>query len=896
MSNVLRGRDDVLAMVTRWLDGVGQGAGGAVHLEGAAGVGKTAVIEWTADHAQSRGHRVMRVTGHPEESSIPWGGLSQLVAPHLTHLSSFEEQPRSTLMRAMRLADEGDVDEVSVGMALLYLLTSSDESVVVAIDDAQWLDRATISVLAFIGRRLQSTGVGLISAQHPGAGLQGTGRLLIEPLPTQHLRSMARDRGAASAVADVLAEQAQGLPVSLMHLLDALDEEQLRGHRPLPANIVEVGQVDTVVATRLRQLPAVTRDLMAAVALAPYRSVKGLATDLGVGDALAALEPAIEGSFVEFDGEAVRFRHPTIRTAAVHTLTETQRGDLHRRLADGADVEHAGWHLAAAAQGPDDTVAAALDALAVDAELRGAALEALRARQSAIALAVTPNNERVLAAARNAVAARLPEAASALLDGVDDDAVARALRAEIAWISGDVGEAHRRWSELARADAPPDIVATSTRRAAMAAFRMYDTPGVLSLTRGAPVPEDEPVYVTTDPLLPVIDWGAASISGHAGAVERLVHHVQQALPTAHDPDTVAVLAEVATLALARTGRSAELAALSETVGDLANRLAPRSVPALLISRAAYRARSDLVGAVALARDAMALAEEWDLAEHRPFALAIAAISEATRGGPDATELAAAMRNYGIPVARAVATYAEALVLYGEGAYSEALALLEPLHEAHPAERSFGFFWHHDLVDIAVRVGERALARRVTDDLETVIDATRSPWVEAAWLRCRGLLADERAEVEQWLGRSIEGFSAQGYTVTAARVRLDLGERLRRLRQRSTARLHIEAAQPVLVAAGARPWAERCEQEAAALGLAPARTETPASAVLTPREVQVARWLVAGLTFKQIATRLFLSPRTVEAHGQTIYRKLGVKGRAELAQLASRDASLGPTER
>ncbi len=896
MSAVLRGRDDVLAMVTRWLDGVGQGAGGAVHLEGAAGVGKTAIVEWTADQAQSQGRRVFRVVGHPEESAIPWGGLSQLVAPYLSQLSSFDEQPRNTLKRAMRLGVEGDVDEVSVGMAVLYMLTSSDESVVVLIDDAQWLDQATLSVLGFICRRLQSTGVGVLTAQHPGTGVHTSGRLVIEPLPVQSLRFMARDRGAASAVADVLAEQAQGLPVVLMHLLDALDGDQLRGHRPLPGNITEVGQVDVVVATRLRQLPPDTQRLMAAAALAPYRGIGSLAAELRLGDAAEVLDAAVRGAFVELDGDAVRFRHPTVRTAAVHTLSESARRDLHRLLAQGADAQHAAWHLAASAEGPDDTAAAALDALADDAELRGAALEALRARQSAIAVALTASSERLFAAARNAVAARLPEAASALLHDLDDGPVVEALRAEIAWIAGDVGEARRRWTELAHGDTPPAIAASSLRRAAMAAFRMYDTPGVLTLTRGSPEPDPHPKYITDDALLPVIDWGAASISGHEGAVERLVHHVQQVMPTAHDPDTVAVLAEVATLALARTGRSAELAALSTAVGDLASHLSPRSVPALLISRAAYRARSDLVGAVALARDAMALAEEWDLSEHRPFALAIAAISEATRGGPDAHELATSMRGYGLPVAVAVATYAEALVLYGQGAYGEALALLEPLHQAHPTERSFGFFWHHDMVDMAVRVGEHTLAQRVTEDLRSMLEITRSPWVEAAWMRCTGLVAEDRSEVERWLGGAIERFAAQGYAVTAARVHLDLGERLRRLRQRSSARHHIEAAQPALIAAGARPWVERCEQEASALGLAPAHAEASASVNLTPREIQVARWLVAGLSFKQIATRLFLSPRTVEAHGQTIYRKLGVKGRAELAQLASRDASLSPTER
>jgi DNA-binding CsgD family transcriptional regulator len=893
---VLRGRDDVLALLRRWLDGVGQGAGGGVHLEGSPGVGKTAIVEWTAERARDEGRRLMRVVGHPEESSIAWGGLSQLVAPHLSHLSSFDERPRNTLMRAMRLGDDGDVDDVSVGMSLLYLLTYSDESTIVLVDDAQWLDLATINALRFVSRRLQSTGVGLLTAQHPGGGLAAPDRVVVEALDVAHLRSIARDRGAASAVAEALAQQSDGLPVALMHLLDALDEEQLRGRRPLPGDFAELGHVDSVISMRLMRLPEPTRLLLAAVALAPYRTVDDLAAELAIGDLAPVLEPALTGSFIDRVEGIVRFRHPSIRTAVVRSLGAATRRTLHRVLARNADVQHAAWHLAAAAEGPDDTVAEALDELALDAEVRGASLEALRARQSAMAMAQSIRPDRVLAAARHAVAARLPEVAATLLEHLDDEPSTEVLRAEIAWISGQVGEARRRWTELAQAEVPTDIARLSVRRAAMAAFRMYDTPAVLRLTRGGSNVDHESPYVNDDPLLPVIDSGAASIGGEPGAVERLVNEVHKVLEISDDAETVAVLAEVATLALARTGRSNDLAAVSELVGDLANERSPRSVPALMIARAAYRARSDLAGAVALARDAMSLAEEWDLDEHRPFALAIAAITEATMGGPSARELADAMRAYGVPVAVAVATYAEALMQYGQGAHDRAISLLMPLHERHPTERSFGFFWHHDLVDIALRVDARPVAEQVTRDLETVFGATKSPWVKAALMRCRGLLAEDRVEAEHWFTEAIDGFTNQGYLVTAGRVHLDLGERLRRQRQRSAARTHIEAARPLLVAGSARPWARRCEEEAAALGLAPAETSTQAALLLTPRELQVARWLVSGFTFKQIGSRLFLSPRTAEAHGQTIYRKLGVRGRAELAQLAVGDPSLSPSER
>jgi len=889
---MLRGREDVLSLIKRWLEGVASGAGGALHLEGAVGVGKTALLEWAAQGAAERSLRVLRVNGHPEENATAWAGLSQLVAPHLAQLAEFDDRPRDTLMRAMRLGHAGQVDDVSVGMSVLFLLTFSDEPTIVVVDDLQWLDEATSRVLRFVCRRLQSTGVGVITAQHPGSAPVTNTPISIEPLTNEAMRVIARDRGAAAAVAEVLVEHAGGLPLVLSQMVDSLDPDQRRGHSPLPEPLTQLVRVDATLARNMRALPHETQRLLAACALAPYRTSESLAAMLGLGDPLSTLAPAEAMSLIELGSNGVVFRHPTVRNAAIQAIDAPERRTLHANLAREADVQHAGWHFAAAATGPDDAAAEALDALAADAETRGASLVALRARQHAMAIAATPRPDRLLAAARNAVDARLADVAAPFLDQVGDVPEAELLRAQAAWISGDVGTARRRWSELAtRDDLPTDLRSTSRRRAALAAFRMYDLPGVVSLTRTNPRAEPEPRIAGDDPLLEVMDWGAASIAGAPGAPDRLIAQARALLSRRTDHEAVAVLAEVASLALARTGRNAELSELSETISDLAHEVAADVVPALLIARASYRSRSDLVGSIALARDALSLAEEWDLHHHRPFALAIATIGEASVDGPEAASMSQAMRSYGIPVALAVADYADALVHYGRGEYAEAFTILDRLHDRSPREVSFGFYWHHDLVDIALRMEDRPRAEAVARDLEAVTASTRSPWVEAALHRAQGLLAVERTAAEQQLERSIILFSEHGYDVSAARVRLELGERLRRDRQRSSARLHIELARHALAAAGARRWVERCEREAIAVGLAPLQTASPAASLLTARELQVARWLVAGFTFKQIGTRLFLSPRTAEAHGQTVYRKLGVRGRAELAQMATRDPTL-----
>lgn len=893
---MLRGRGSVVTLVERWLEGIRAGAGGALHLEGVPGVGKTAILEWTAARATDLDLRVLTVTGDQEESGIAWGGLSQLVTPNLQALPQFDERPRNTLMRTMRLGDDGQVDDVSVGMSVLYLLTFTDQPTVVIVDDLQWLDQATAGVLRFVCRRLEATGVGVISAGHPGTRTTRNAPVVIETLTVDDLRAIARDRGVAVAVADVLAENAAGLPLVLEQMIASLDTAQLTGERPLPEPVSELGRVDETLFDRITALAPSTRAFLAAAVLAPYRSVDELAELLEVSAIDDILDPASAAQLVDreagTDAEPLVFRHPSVRTAATRAIDESERRRLQTLLARSADIAYAGWHLAAAAAGPDDDAAHALDALADDAEARGAHLVALRARQTAIDVAATPDDGRVLAAARAAVAARLPAVATSLLGNAADDAATEAIRAEIAWIGGAVGEARDRWSTVADdPNADPALAMRCRRRAALAAFRMYDGPGVFSMTRAIPHLDPESTVIDDDPILGLIDCGAAAIAGRPGASGRLNALAADLVSGEPDAITVGLLAEVVALALARTGRNEELATFSERIDQLAAENAASVVPALLIARSAYRSRSDLLGGAALAREALGLAEEWQINEHRPFALAIAAVCEATAGLPTAAESSAGIRAYAIPVAVAVADYADALVHLGRGEYAEAAALLVPLHDAHPTDISIGFLWHQDLVEVALRLEDRSLAERVSADLQTMATRTDNPWVHAAVPRVAALLADDRADTDRLFAEAIELFERDGYLITGARARLDWAERLRRDRQRSAARAQIEAARQTLTAAGARPWAERCEREAEVLGLSPLETAAIASSVLTPRELQVARWLVAGMTFKQIGARLFLSPRTAEAHGQTIYRKLRVRGRAELAQLAQSDPSL-----
>lgn len=891
-TEVLHGRDDVVSMVQRWLSGLESGAGGSLQILGIPGVGKTAILDWAQSEARRRRMRVLRVVGHPEESALAWGGLSQVVTPFLASLDEMEPRPRSVLMHALRLGEVSDIDDISIGMALLLLLTRSDEPVAVFVDDVQWLDVESCRVLGFVARRLHSTGVGLMLASHPQPALAPT-TIDLAPLDLGSLRAIARDHQVVASVADVLAGYAEGLPYALEQMIQGLDADQRSGARPLPEPISEIGRVDDTVAARLDEFGPILRRALAIIALAPSITETDLEVAIGEGPLDEVLRPACDRGVLERRDSRHVFTHPTVRTAAAR-LDEDERRTLHRFLATVTGPSHAPWHLAAATTDRDDEAAAALDSLATDAEMRGAHLTALRARQRAMEIAATPDPVRLLAAARNAVDARLPEVAEALLVDAPNGVETRALAADCAWVRGQVAIARDRWTSIIGDPTTDADLAMSCRRSATrAAFRMYDMPGVQRLATGDHEPHTLRPALEGDDLLRLMALGAGAIGGIEGAGADLVAHAYRLVESDPDAETIATLTEVVTLALARSGYVEDLAQLSERVGDLAGDLAPHAVPALLIARASQRSRSDLVGSVALAREALALAGEWDLHEHRPFALAIAVIGEASIDGPDVDELISQMRAFAVPVAQAVAAYAQALVHYGRGEHHLARDVLVEIHDRFPTETSFGFFWHHDLVDIALRCEDQPLARRVADDLAEILTMTNSPWVHAAMHRVRGLMAPDRDLADQAFGSAIEQFLAEGYEISAARCRLDRAERLRRDRQRSAARIEVERARDTLAAAGARRWVQRCDLEAAALGMVVADRSDTASTVLTSRELQVARWLVAGLTFKQIGARLFLSPRTVESHGQTVYRKLGVRGRAELAQLAREDTTLAP---
>ncbi|MEQ1701999.1 MAG: helix-turn-helix transcriptional regulator, partial [Ilumatobacteraceae bacterium] len=203
----------------------------------------------------------------------------------------------------------------------------------------------------------------------------------------------------------------------------------------------------------------------------------------------------------------------------------------------------------------------------------------------------------------------------------------------------------------------------------------------------------------------------------------------------------------------------------------------------------------------------------------------------------------------------------------------------------------GMFWQHDLAEAALRCGDTTLAKEAYDEFAAIALGQTRPWFAAAMARLDGHFSEELDEAVAHYDRAIASFFEAGYPIAAARASYSCGVRLRRGRRRGQARQYLEQARGLFLPAGLARAAERCSVELEACGVPRRADAADASSVLTPQELQVARWVAKGESYQSIAGRLFVSPRTIESHLTSIYRKLGVKGRAELAARALADASL-----
>ncbi len=466
-------------------------------LRGEPGIGKTAVLGYAAERAA--GFRVVRAAGVESEMELPFAGLHQLCGPMLGGLARLPPPQRDALGTAFGLSSGTQPDRFLVGLAVLSLLSDAAEErpLLCLIDDAQWLDRSSAQVLAFVARRLQAESVVLLFAERePGEldELAGLPDLPLRGLPDDSARELLASAIGGpidDRVRDRILAEARGNPLALIELPHELSPATLAGGFGLPGGRPVPGRIEASFRRRVQQLPAATQRLLLVAAAEPtgepallWRAVAMLGIPAG------AVGPAEADGLLDF-GAQVTFRHSLLRSAIYRAADAEERRSVHLALALATDAEtdpdRRAWHRAHATLAPEEDVAQELERSAGRAQARGGLAAAAAFLERAAAL--TPDRgrraRRALDAARYKQLAGAPHEAFTLLAtaaagplGDFDRAMLQRLHGQIALDTRRGGDAVPLLLDAARRLEPLDpALARETYLEALRAASIAGRPG-----------------------------------------------------------------------------------------------------------------------------------------------------------------------------------------------------------------------------------------------------------------------------------------------------------------------------------------------------------------------------------------------------------------------------------
>ncbi|HEV3287887.1 MAG TPA: AAA family ATPase, partial [Streptosporangiaceae bacterium] len=535
------------------IDAVRAGGSRVLVVCGEPGVGKSVLLDYLAGRAS--GCRVVRAAGVESEMELAFAGLHQLLAPVLDRIGRLPGPQRDALWTAFGVSAGPVPDRFLVGLAVLGLVSevAGERPLVCVVDDAQWLDRASVQALGFVSRRLAADPVGLVfAARVAGAELAGLPELVVEGLAEGDARALldaALTGPVDERVRDLIVAETRGNPLALLELPRGLAPAELAGGFGLPGAVSLPGRIEESFRRQLDGLPEETRRLLAVAAADPSGDpllVWRAAGRLGI--AVAAGAPAAGAGLVEF-GARERFRHPLMRSAAYRLASLREIQEVHAALAEAtdpaADPDRRAWHRAQAAPGPDENVAAELERSAGRAQGRGGLAAAGAFLERAALLTPDPvrRAHRLLSAARAKRGAGELDAALGLLVAAEDQgsgpvdarqaAEMESLRGQIALDQYRGSDAVRLLLSAARRFEPVDVrLARETHLEALgAAFMAGDLgrPGgvreAAEAARAAPPGPDppRPVDVVLDALaLRLTEGPAAAAAALTRALEQFV--------------------------------------------------------------------------------------------------------------------------------------------------------------------------------------------------------------------------------------------------------------------------------------------------------------------------------------------------------------------------------------
>jgi DNA-binding CsgD family transcriptional regulator len=903
---MLRGRRAEQERVEGLLHAAREGISGALVVRGEPGIGKTALLEHAAQRAD--GMRVLRGAGIESEAELPFAGLHLLLRPAADALEALPGPQRQALAGAFGLGDASSGDRFLVGAAVLSLLAHLAEAqpLLCLVDDAQWLDRPSAEALLFAARRLDREGVVVLFAvrEHSGEfAPAGVPELTLAGLDADSAGALLDDLGAGLPPdqRERLIVETRGNPLALRELPPLIATQGAHhGVIPLTSRVLDAFH------HQVRALPPGSRQLLLVAAADDTGDVPTLLLAAGaLGLGAADLQPAETSGLVSVTTGGLAFRHPLIRAAVYHGAPLVQRVAVHAALAEAHadDIDRRAWHLALAATGADERVAADLEQAADRAQARGGHGAAAATYERAAALSVDREaaTRRLLLACEAGVHGGRLEWARGLAERAARDARDPAVLARLATVragadfaQGELRRAHglltdgalriagddpeRAFWMLMQAmhaawAAPTDeelIAATVDRFDALGLDPDGPLMGVAWLARWATA-----LVLDRDPAgFPALDTvlSRAQEAGAAAGPRALLEVASRAFVAARDEECV----EIAT---ALVGQARERG----TVHALPGGLGISTLAQVMLGR---HREAWISGS-----EAMAIARDTGQSLWVSYAAGALAYLAAVEGDEDRcrehAELAALDGRAPVSAMSggAWAQAGLALLELGSGRVQGCLDRLQAM--AHGPSRHLAAVARSVPTEIeaAVRLGRAAETVEPLALLARWSAILRRPWIDALLARCEALTAPD-SEAERHFKRAMTLHETASRPFEQARTALLYGEWLRRAKRKADARVQLAAALAAFEEIGSQPWAARARAELSASG---ARTQqaarSPAFGGLTPQELQITQLAAQGLSNRDIAAQLILSPRTVAYHLYKAYPKLGISSRVELTHLA-----------
>lgn len=919
---MLVGRGSEQARIEALLANARIGVSAALLIRGEPGIGKSALLRYAIERADEM--TVLSATGIESESELAFSGLSELLRPLVGLLNEIPQPQGAALAGALAIGPPGAQDEFTVRVATLSLLADSAEQkpVLAVIDDAHWLDSSSREALLFAARRLHADRVLMLFAARVGEPVtfeaSGIAELDLHGIDQEACNALLVRSGASSVSAPVARKilgATRGNPLAILEIPRMLSPAQLAGSEPLDEPLPAGPAIQRSFERRVADLPGETQAALLVAAASQSGSiaeVRRACGTLGISDLV--LEQAENAGLIRNDGFRIQFEHPLMRAAVYHRAPAPARRATHRALANAivgeTSVSRRAWHLAAAAEGEDERVAAILEDAACMAREQSGHAAAARAFERAARM--TPDAEqrarRLLEAGRDTFVAGESGRALSLLQDALTHARGNVLRADIEHTRGRV----EMWSRSPTA-------ARKTLLAAADAIEPYDpAKAALILVDAATTcfREGDPDEGVMGPALRIsrraFELGSqvggepeAAASGLLGKALILLGRTDEGYPlllhwqAKIDQIDLPLAVQLIQCAVVFLWLE-EFDRARKSLERLIERARSASAPGALAYPLCHLSEVDFrmgrwSAAYAGAAEAHELATELGQTVALIYALICLGWVEAGLGREQdcRKHIAEALYLYP-PFGWTAAGYCMSvlgLLELGLGRSSEAITQLQMLSRVLEregvGEPALGQFMP-DLIEAYVHTGARAEAEEALAGFEALATRTGRTWALATAARCRGILADK--DFEGAFEEALRWHNPTPTPFDRARTELCYGERLRRARRRAEARLHLRSALETFELLGAEPWASRARRELAATGETARSRRYSASETLTLQELQVARMVATGATNREVAEKLFLSVKTVEAHLGRIYGKLGVRSRTELAHRFAHEGS------